>query len=68
MALDKTTKLALGLAALGGAIKIYTMNSTTLASDKKPQYETIGNFALYSGIGLASLFFLTSGTSGYKEF
>jgi hypothetical protein len=68
MALDKTTKMALGLALLGGAIKIYSKNSVTVPSDKKAGYDMVGNFALYSGLSLAALFFFTSGTSGYNEF
>lgn len=68
MALDKTTKMAIGLALLGGAIKVYSKNSVTIPSDKKSGYDMVGNFALYGGLSLAALFFLTSGTSGYNEF
>lgn len=58
MALDNTTKMALGLAAVGGVIKLYGQHSTTLTADKKTQYDTIGNYTLYSGIGLVVLFYL----------
>ena len=60
MTIDNTTKMALGLAAIGGAVKLYGKNSTTLSADKKAQYETLGNYTLYSGLGLVVLFYLSN--------
>jgi len=68
MALDNNVKMALGLAAIGGAVVLYSKNSVTVPSDKKSGYMSVGNYALYAGLGLATLFYLTSGTSGWKEF
>jgi hypothetical protein len=59
MTLDNSTKMALGLAAAGLAFKIYAKNSVSVSSDKKPQYDSLSNFALYSGLGLAVLFYYT---------
>ena len=44
------------LALVGAGLKYYAAHSTTLAADKKPQTNTIGDYALYSGLGLAVLF------------
>ena len=60
MALDNSTKMALGLAAIGGVVKMYGQHSTTLTADKKAQYDTLGNYTLYSGLGLVVLFYLSN--------
>jgi hypothetical protein len=54
--IDNSTKMALSLALVGAGLKYYAAHSTTLAADKKPQTNTIGDYALYSGLGLAVLF------------
>lgn len=59
MGLDKNVGMALGLAAVGGAVKLYAANSKTLAVDKKAQYTNVGNYAMYAGLGLAVIFMLT---------
>jgi hypothetical protein len=59
MTIDNSTKMALGLAAVGGAIKLYGQHSTTLSADKKTQYNTIGDYTLYSGLALVVLFYLS---------
>ena len=59
MGIDKNVGMALGLAAIGGAIKYYGKNSVSVSSDKKPQYDNVGNYTLYAGLGLAALFYLT---------
>ena len=59
MALDKIVGMALGLAAVGGAMKLYSSKSTTLSADKKAQYDNLGNYTLYAGLGLALLFMVT---------
>jgi hypothetical protein len=68
MAIDKSVAMALGVAALGGAVKIYAKNSVTVPSDQKSNYDSVANYALYAGLGLAALFYFTAGQSGWKEF
>jgi hypothetical protein len=56
---DKNVGMALGLAAVGEAVKLYSANSKTLTADKKTQYTNVGNYTLYAGLGLAVIFMLT---------